>query len=105
MGQQQQLVDDAKRAFQKTTPEERAFKSMDCSKVLVKPDTYGGNGAFAVVDIKKGELVEYGLMRRVPVDGNECPYVFTWSDDRTICQSPEDVPCFTILILPCQTRR
>jgi len=85
--QQEQAVDakvGVQVLFQKTTPEQRALKSMDCSKVLVKPDTYGGDGAFATVDIKKGELVEYGLMRRLPLDGNQSPYVFTWSDDRTV---------------------
>jgi SET domain len=30
-----------------------------------------------------GELVEKGLMRRLPedFDGMTCPYIFTWSDD------------------------
>ncbi len=31
-----------------------------------------------------GELVEKGLMRRLPdgFDGNTCPYIFTWSNER-----------------------
>ena len=42
------------------------------------------DGAFAAVDIKEGELVEKGLMRRLPegFDGNTCPYIFTWSTER-----------------------
>ena len=32
--------------------------------------------------MKRGELVERGIVRRLPVDGNESPYVFTWSEDR-----------------------
>jgi hypothetical protein len=33
---------------------------------------------------RKGDLVEKGLMRRLPegFDGNTCPYIFTWSDER-----------------------
>ena len=42
------------------------------------------DGAFAAVDIKEGDLVEKGLMRRLPegFDGNTCPYIFTWSTER-----------------------
>ena len=31
-----------------------------------------------------GELVEKGVMRRLPdgFDGNTCPYIFTWSEER-----------------------
>ena len=31
-----------------------------------------------------GELVEKGVMRRLPdgFDGNTCPYIFTWSTER-----------------------
>jgi hypothetical protein len=52
---------------------------MDMSKVLVKPDKYGGAGAFARVRIKKGQLIERGIVRELPVDGNVEPFVFTWS--------------------------
>lgn len=40
------------------------------------------DGAFAGKNFKKGELIEKGIMRRLPddFDGNKCPYVFTWSD-------------------------
>eukprot|EP00928_Gymnodinium_smaydae_P032425 TRINITY_DN23486_c0_g2_i2.p1 TRINITY_DN23486_c0_g2~~TRINITY_DN23486_c0_g2_i2.p1 ORF type:complete len:150 (+),score=16.12 TRINITY_DN23486_c0_g2_i2:76-525(+) len=55
---------------------------VDCSKVVVKPDAYGGAGAFAAVDIKAGEVVEKGIVRVLTgCDGNENPYVFTWSDE------------------------
>lgn len=63
---------------------------IDCSKVYVKQSTFSNDdtgyfdGAFAAVDIKKGDLVEKGLMRRLPegFDGNTCPYIFTWSTER-----------------------
>ena len=39
------------------------------------------SGAFAAVDIKAGSLVEMGIVRVLTnCDGNENPYVFTWSD-------------------------
>lgn len=42
------------------------------------------DGAFAAVPIKEGELIEKGVMRRLPegFDGNTCPYIFTWSNER-----------------------
>lgn len=52
---------------------------VDASKVLVKPDKFGGAGAFARKPIKKGDLVEKGIVRVLPVDGNVEPFVFTWS--------------------------
>ena len=55
---------------------------MDCSKVIVLPDAYGGAGGFAAVDIKQGDLVERGITRVLTnCDGNENPYVFTWSEE------------------------
>jgi len=60
---------------------------IDCSKVYAKKDAFGGVGAYAAVPIKKGELVERGIVRRLPVDGNVCPYVFTWSDNRSVWAS------------------
>ena len=60
---------------------------VECSKVIVKEGKYG-LGAFAAVDIKKGEIVEKGVMMRLKnVDGNENPHLFTWSDCRTIWAS------------------
>jgi len=58
---------------------------IDCSKVYVEA-SLGGAGAFAACNIAKGELVEFGIVRRLPegFDGNESPYVFTWSDDRSV---------------------
>lgn len=54
---------------------------VDCSRVMVKNDAYGGAGAFATVDIASGSLVESGIVRVLTnCDGNENPYVFTWSD-------------------------
>ena len=55
---------------------------VDASKVAVYPDEHGGAGAFAAVEIKEGEVVESGIVRVLTnVDGNENPYVFTWSDE------------------------
>uniref|UniRef100_A0A6C0LLS9 SET domain-containing protein n=1 Tax=viral metagenome TaxID=1070528 RepID=A0A6C0LLS9_9ZZZZ len=65
---------------------------IDCSKVYVDVSTFSTednvfDGAFANEDIKKNDLVEKGLMRRLSsnenksFDGMKNPYVFTWSDD------------------------
>jgi hypothetical protein len=60
----------------------RGFASLpgfvDCSKVVAKRDAYGGVGAFAAVDLKKGDLIERGIVRVLPVNGHDSPYVFTW---------------------------
>ena len=39
---------------------------------------------FATKDFKEGELIERGVMRRLPMgfDGHKCEEVFTWSDER-----------------------
>lgn len=56
---------------------------VDSSKVMVKNDQWGGAGAYATVAIESGEVVEKGIVRVLTnVDGNENPYVFTWSDER-----------------------
>lgn len=68
--------------IQPASPEERRAL-IDCSKVYVKNDERGGAGAFAACSMKEGELVEKGIVRRLPVDGNKCPYVFTWSEDKS----------------------
>ena len=45
---------------------------VDCSKVLVKPDAYGGAGAYAACNIARGEVVETGIVRVLTnCDGNE----------------------------------
>ena len=65
---------------------------IDCSKVYVDISTFSTpertfDGAFAQFDIKYGDLVEKGIMRRLSdnenkmFDGSKSPYVFTWSDD------------------------
>jgi len=63
---------------------------IDCSKVYVKKSSFSNDetgdfdGAFAAVDINEGDLIEKGVMRRLPMgfDGNTCPYIFTWSEER-----------------------
>ena len=65
---------------------------IDCSKVYVDISSFSRpdnefDGAFANENIKKDELVEKGLMRRLSsnenkaFDGMKDPHVFTWSDD------------------------
>ena len=58
---------------------------VDCSKVYVDA-SMGGAGVFAARDLHKGEVVEFGIVRRLPAsfDGNECQYVLSWSEDRTV---------------------
>ena len=58
---------------------------MDCSKVIVVQGEYGAS-ARAAVNIAKGEMVEYGIVRRLGeghggLDGMKNEFVFTWSDD------------------------
>ena len=74
---------------------------VDCSKVYVKSDRFGGAGSYAAVPIRKGELVERGIVRRLPVDGNHCPYVFTWSEDKTVWASGSGL----LRVLQCLARR
>ena len=59
-----------------------------CSNVYVKESSLSTDknvfdGAFANKSFKKGEIIEYGIVRILPdnFDGNESPYVFTWSDE------------------------
>ena len=42
------------------------------------------DGAFAKKSFVKDELIERGVMRRLPdgFDGNKCQYIFTWSNER-----------------------
>jgi SET domain len=70
-----------------TSTESSSYSLVDCSRVAVRESPLGGLGAFAAVDIMAGEKVETGIARRLTnCDGNENPYVFTWSDE---------VPCTT----------
>lgn len=58
---------------------------VECNKVFVYESTFkgAGLGAFAACDLKAGEIVEIGVARVIACDGNEDPFLFTWSDDRT----------------------
>ncbi|KAJ1428366.1 hypothetical protein B484DRAFT_417683 [Ochromonadaceae sp. CCMP2298] len=52
---------------------------IDCSKVMVI------DGAYAACSISRGDIVEYGIIRRLKnVDGDENPFVFSWSEDGTV---------------------
>ena len=56
---------------------------VDAHKVTVQKDQWGGAGAFAAVAIKSGDVIEKGIARILTnIDGNENPYVFTWSNER-----------------------
>jgi len=68
------------------------MSKVDCSKVFVATSKLSTtdnvfDGVFEKVNIKKGELVEKGLMRRLSDNNNKVfngmknPFVFTWSDD------------------------
>ena len=59
---------------------------VQCGKVFVAESSNKGVGAFAACAIREGEVVERGIVRRLPstFDGNSSPYVFTWSEDRTV---------------------
>ena len=57
---------------------------IDCSKVIVKNTNTMGLGAFANQNIKRGDLIEKGIVRRIDSDGHKSPYLFTWSEDRTV---------------------
>ena len=59
-----------------------------CKDVYVKKSTLSSkdnifDGAFANKKFKTGDLIEKGIVRILPdsFDGNECPYVFTWSNN------------------------
>ena len=65
---------------------------VDCTKVYVDTSLFSTScrqfdGAFALVDIARGELVEKGIMQRLSdnvnntFDGANNSYVFTWSEE------------------------
>lgn len=58
---------------------------VDCSRVYVD-ESKGGVGVFAARHIAADELVERGITRRLPpdFDGDACPHVLTWSEDRSV---------------------
>ena len=61
---------------------------VNCSKVYVKDTGKIGFGVFSKNFIRKGEIIETGLMNVVHgVDGNVNTHLFTWSDDRTVWAS------------------
>ena len=57
---------------------------INCSKVIVKNTNTMGLGAFANQNIKRDDLIEKGVVRRIDTDGHKSPYLFTWSEDRTV---------------------
>jgi len=57
---------------------------IDCSNIIVRQTIHKGLGAFARNKIPKGKLVEKGIIRRIDYDGNENPYLFTWSDNKDV---------------------
>ena len=57
---------------------------IDCSKVIVRNTNTMGLGAFANQNIKRDDLIEKGVVRRIDTDGHKSPYLFTWSEDKTV---------------------
>jgi len=52
--------------------------------IEIKNSKLGGYGVFAKQTIKKGTLIESGIMSVLNnVNGSENPMLFTWSDDKT----------------------
>ena len=59
-------------------------KLVDCVNIDVRESKIqnAGLGAFAIKNINNGELVEKGIVKLVDCDGNNNPYLFTWSNNR-----------------------
>ena len=57
--------------------------SLHTNLYVIKEDEYGGDGAYAAKDFQQDELIEKGIIRPYYGSGEENPFVFTWSDDRT----------------------
>ena len=57
---------------------------VECDKIIVKETEDKGLGAFTKVKILKDFLVEKGVIRRIDYDGNQNPYLFTWSVDKDV---------------------
>ena len=55
-----------------------------CNNIYVKAITNKGLGVFASKMFKKGELIEKGIIRRIDIDGNKNPYIFSWSPDKDV---------------------
>jgi hypothetical protein len=48
--------------------------------ILLKHYKLNGYGVFATDDIKSGDIIEWGLQRKINnLNGFNCPYVFTWN--------------------------
>jgi len=65
-----------------------------CSKLFATADEHGGVGVFAAVPIKQGELIERGVVKRLPLDGHDSTNVFTWSEDRSVWATSTGVCSF-----------
>jgi hypothetical protein len=70
--------------FQMPAPDAITAERVMCKDLVVRPDAHGGDGCYALRNFKKGECVEWGVVRRMVMDGNANPFVFTWSEDRTV---------------------
>tara|TARA_Y100001935_G_C17305356_1_gene511974 strand:+ start:506 stop:880 length:375 start_codon:yes stop_codon:yes gene_type:complete len=57
---------------------------VECDKIIVKETEDKGLGAFTKVKILKDFLVEKGVIRRIDYDGNQNPYLFTWSVNKDV---------------------
>ena len=57
---------------------------VECDKIIVKETEDKGLGAFTKVKILKNFLVEKGVIRRIDYDGNQNPYLFTWSVNKDV---------------------
>ena len=59
------------------------FSKIECSKVYVSNSKINPDfdGAIAKQNITKDEVIEIGIVRIVDIDGNNNPYLFTWSDN------------------------
>ena len=57
---------------------------VECDKIIIKETEDKGLGAFTKVKILKDFLVEKGVIRRIDYDGNQNPYLFTWSVDKDV---------------------
>jgi len=65
--------------FRKSRAGEIPYYDTTKARVIPHP-VWPGYGVFATVDIKEGEIVEYGLHRKIAgLNGDKCPYVFTWN--------------------------
>merc|ERR1740138_1400514 len=62
---------------------EKGIPILNCSRSVCLPHpVWDGYGVFAAEDIMAGEIIETGMMHELHgVDGNKCPYIFTWNKD------------------------